>query len=440
MIFALHFVLLLLLSGDVLAADVHRSASEKQGLIADGKGHGAGGCQCMKSQNAEGGIEAISISRGSSHKKEICSCSQNFGLHQQVVVATYQSQFAYLSAHAHRPFHSLYARISVASTKGPMKHHIDSKIPSPFYVSRSKHDHFLALPPRGINALAAHFLAKAPNLETKTPTASPVPGPMFHMSRRRHHQGHHQVSLEPSPSPAPGPVTARSPAYRHPETVVSPSPDCSAVVCVSPLTRASFVSECSCVQPIEVELELSVPLYALFPIISVLAGELAEGALLRPNQVEVVGANTSGRNPEFSIVDANFLPLQEDFDILTAITIAQNLWKHEVILNRTLFGNYSVIYVKYPGLPPAPPTRGPVNGMAGIQKPLGVDVSKPKKEKLGTRTTAVIVLAAVIAMVICFGAAWLFFLKRRQVVAAPSSMPKLVFRKNILGGIFCAVF
>ncbi|KAI5077266.1 hypothetical protein GOP47_0007090 [Adiantum capillus-veneris] len=417
MISALHLALLILLSGDALSANTHRIGSDKQRLATEAKELRVDGCQCMKSQNAEAEIDVTSISSriGKLYENEICSCSHDFRLHQQVAVATYKSSFAYLSTHAHRRFHSLFARI----TEEPRKHRFDSKISRPFYNSRSKHDQSVASPPRGAHAMAPPFSAKAP-------AASPVPGP--HPSHRRPHRGHSRISMEPSPSPSPGPAIVTSPAY-------SPTPDCSAVVCEPPLTKSSFVSQCSCVQPIAVELELSVPLYALFPIVSVLAGELAEGALVHPSQVEVVGANTSGQNPDFSIVDANFLPLQEDFDILNATVIAQKFWKHEVVLNRTLFGNYSVIYVNYPGLPPSPPARGPINGMAGIQKPFGVDVGERKKEKLGTHTMAVIVLSAVIAMAICVAAVWLILLKCRRVVTSPTSMPKLVSRKNILGGV-----
>ena len=97
------------------------------------------------------------------------------------------------------------------------------------------------------------------------------------------------------------------------------------------------------------ELELNVPLYALFPLISVLAAELAEGVVLTPSQVEIVGANAGERNRDGSIVDANLLPLDQEFDNITAFLIFERLWNHEVALNETLFGNYSVVYVHYPG-------------------------------------------------------------------------------------------
>jgi hypothetical protein len=100
---------------------------------------------------------------------------------------------------------------------------------------------------------------------------------------------------------------------------------------------------------VQVEIELSVPLYALFPLISVLASELAEGVVLMPSQVEIVGANAGERSRDSSVVDANLLPLDQEFDNITAFLIFQRLWNHEVPLNSSLFGNYTVVYVHYPG-------------------------------------------------------------------------------------------
>ena len=124
---------------------------------------------------------------------------------------------------------------------------------------------------------------------------------------------------------------------------------CDAIVCLPPLTKTPFMSPCGCVRPIQVKLVLSVPLYSLFPMISLLAANLAEGTVLSPNQVDIIGANADSRNPDCSIVDVNLVPLDQAFDNLTALLIFQKLWKHKLLLNVTLFGNYNVIYVRYPG-------------------------------------------------------------------------------------------
>ena len=109
------------------------------------------------------------------------------------------------------------------------------------------------------------------------------------------------------------------------------------------------MSPCGCVRPIQVKLDLSVPLYSLFPLISLLAANLADATVLSPNQVEIVGANADSRDPDSSIVDVNLVPLDQAFDNLTALLISQKLYKHKLLLNVTLFGNYNVIYVQYPG-------------------------------------------------------------------------------------------
>lgn len=111
------------------------------------------------------------------------------------------------------------------------------------------------------------------------------------------------------------------------------------------------MSPCGCVRPIQVRIDLTVPLYALFPLISVLAANLAEGTVLSPNQVEIIGANADSQNPDYSVVDVNLVPLDQGFDNLTALIIFERFWKHELLLNTTLFGNYSVVYVQYPGTP-----------------------------------------------------------------------------------------
>lgn len=125
--------------------------------------------------------------------------------------------------------------------------------------------------------------------------------------------------------------------------------DCDQTVCLPPLTKTPFMSPCGCVRPIEVKIDLSIPLYSLFPVISVLATDLAEGTVLSLNQVEISGANADSQNPDMSIVDVNLVPLDQAFDNLTALLIFQRFWNHELVLNSSLFGNYSVIYVHYPG-------------------------------------------------------------------------------------------
>eukprot|EP00250_Pteridium_aquilinum_P019029 c24262_g1_i1 orf=980-4132(+) len=221
------------------------------------------------------------------------------------------------------------------------------------------------------------------------------------------------AAANPPPPVAPKPLSPPPPAAFKPLSPPPPSEDCSTIVCLPPLTKTPFMSPCGCVRPIQVRIELTVPLYSLFPLISVLAANLAEGTVLSPNQVEVIGANADSQNPDYSVVDVNLVPLDQGFDNLTALIIFEKFWKHELLLNSTLFGNYSVVYVQYPGLPASPPSENTPGGQSGAplkQNPVGV-VVKSKSHNLGVGTIAVIALSSAIALVVCLGAVWLLLLK-----------------------------
>ncbi|KAI5063520.1 hypothetical protein GOP47_0022067 [Adiantum capillus-veneris] len=232
----------------------------------------------------------------------------------------------------------------------------------------------------------------------------------------------------PKPSPAAHKPSSPPSVSPKPSSPTPPMEDCGAIVCLPPLTKTPFMSPCGCVHPIQVRIELTVPLYSLFPLISVLAANLAESTVLSPNQVEIVGANADSQDPDNSVVDVNLVPLDQGFDNLTALIIYEKFWKHEVVLNLTLFGNYSVLYVQYPGLPPSPPTQqtalGGQPGAPARENPVGV-VVKTKGHKLGVGTIAVITLSAAIALVFILGALWFVLLKvgcckgRRLVEAGP---------------------
>ena len=124
---------------------------------------------------------------------------------------------------------------------------------------------------------------------------------------------------------------------------------CSSMVCIPPLAKTPFMAPCGCVQAVQVKMELSIPLYSLFPLVSMLAADVAEALVLSTRQVEIVGASTDSQYTDYTIVDMNLVPLGQEFDNITALLIYRKLWQHELVLNATLFGNYSVIYVLYPG-------------------------------------------------------------------------------------------
>lgn len=127
----------------------------------------------------------------------------------------------------------------------------------------------------------------------------------------------------------------------------------------------SSSSGCECVMPIVVGLELEVTLDALFPLLIELAKELADGTFLQQSQVRIAGANPVSSDPDKVAVVADLIPLGVAFDITTAELVAERFWTRQVIVNETLFGNYTVQYVNYPGLnlfPPAPASNGGVVG------------------------------------------------------------------------------
>lgn len=200
------------------------------------------------------------------------------------------------------------------------------------------------------------------------------------------------------------------------------------------------MSPCGCVRPMQVQIQLTVPLYSLFPLISVLAANIADGTVLAPSQVEITGANADSQDPDYSIVVVNLVPLDQEFDYLTALLIFQKFWSHEVSLNASLFGNYSVAYVHYPGLPPSPPSQtgtGVLNGTNGnsSQDPFGVEVNE-KRHKLGIVIISVIALSSAIALVACLGALWFLFLRysRSEAASAPTEPGLTSARTKRSGG------
>ncbi|KAH7423112.1 hypothetical protein KP509_12G039400 [Ceratopteris richardii] len=272
----------------------------------------------------------------------------------------------------------------------------------------------VASSPCVVHAFAPFNSPSSPDFERSATIAPRPPELSPHKSYRRHGDGHHK-SREHSAPPTLGEKSVGSPLYTHQLSHTSRASDCGTVTCSPPLVKSPFASECGCVQPIEIKLQFRVPLYALFPLISVLAEELAKGASLSSSQVQIVGANASGRTDVFSVVDAYLIPSGEVFSIATAISIAQKFWNHEIIVNETLFGNYSVLNVKYPGLPDS--YRA---GADGIQKPFALSIGYPKhsKKRFTAVTIAGIAIATSAIISMCLGALLFAFLKFRRVGAA----------------------
>jgi len=174
----------------------------------------------------------------------------------------------------------------------------------------------------------------------------------------------------------------------------------------------------------QVELQLGINLETLFPLVSELAEELAVGLFLLPSQVRIVGADSVEGNQEETNVNADFVPLVPAFDNTTADLLSSRFWNHQVLLNDTLFGNYSVISVTYPGLPPSPPSQAPLYGSSAPQQGAGEAAEHPigvlieKRVHRVSYKIVIIVLASVMAAVICVGVLCFMVLRWRGSPAA----------------------
>ncbi|RRT84182.1 hypothetical protein BHE74_00000694 [Ensete ventricosum] len=73
-----------------------------------------------------------------------------------------------------------------------------------------------------------------------------------------------------------------------------------------------------------------------------------------------MGANVASDEPENTIVLIDLVPREELFDNTTAFLTFEKFWHKDIVINTSLFGEYAVLYVLYPGLPPSPP-RAPAD-------------------------------------------------------------------------------
>ncbi|CAM8920408.1 unnamed protein product [Rhodiola kirilowii] len=231
----------------------------------------------------------------------------------------------------------------------------------------------------------------------------------------------HSLSPWSSPTQSPSPSTKRT-AYNRspldssshklsspPSTVLSlPSPppnaDCSSITCSDPLTYAASGSPCGCVLPIKVQLQLSVALYTFFPLVSVLAREIAASTSLKRSQVRIMGADAAEQQRDKTTVQVYLIPIGKEFNKTMAMSTYLKFWHKQVLVDDKQFGAYDVLYVHYPGLPPTPPSplssnaavvKGPNNGSSvhGIPlKPLGVAIPKSKK-KDSMHGSAILIIA-----------------------------------------------
>ncbi|XAR67161.1 Non-specific serine/threonine protein kinase [Bertholletia excelsa] len=228
-----------------------------------------------------------------------------------------------------------------------------------------------------------------------------------------------------------------------------PNEDCSSLTCPEPTTNTPPGTPCGCVWPMQVGLRLSVALYTFFPLVSELAEEIAVGVFMKQSQVRIMGANAATQDPEKTIILTDLVPLGDQFDNTTAYLIFQRFWHKQVVIKTSFFGDYEVLYVRYPGLPPSPPSginvvdgepySGHGNNGRTIQ-PLGVDVRRGKhKSGLSGSVIAIIVLSAIIAVFLCCVIAWILLFKQQdnhQALTPMNTQPSISKPSGIAASMF----
>lgn len=178
-------------------------------------------------------------------------------------------------------------------------------------------------------------------------------------------------------------------------------------ICTDPLTSTPFGSPCGCVFPMKVKLTLDVAPYAVFPVMNELEYEVALGTYLEQSQVKIMGATADGQNQGRTIVDINLVPLGEKFDNTTAALTYERLWHKKVPLNKSLFGDYAVVYITYPGIPSSPPYgtsigSGPSENADG-SLPVSANFAS-KNQKTNLRTIIIIALSSFVLLLVLVGA------------------------------------
>ncbi|KAG6588041.1 Receptor-like serine/threonine-protein kinase ALE2 [Cucurbita argyrosperma subsp. argyrosperma] len=263
--------------------------------------------------------------------------------------------------------------------------------------------------------------------------------------------------LNPSPEEAPSPHNdmghshdAEQPILPPQEAhdVEQPNEDCSATLCTDPYTNTPPGSPCGCVWPIQVRLRFSVPLYTFFPLVSELAAEIAAGVYVKRSQVRVIEANAAYQQPDKTVALIDLVPLGEKFDNTTAFLTYQRFWHKKVSIKAYYFGNYEVLYVRYPGLPRSPPPG--VSGLdnephltntnnARTVKPVGVDVhNRQPKDRISDGMIAIITLSTTVAVGSCLVTAWILIFTHNDAKPNPHVSLSALNKPSGGGGLVMA--
>ncbi|CAM6127254.1 unnamed protein product [Calypogeia fissa] len=168
-------------------------------------------------------------------------------------------------------------------------------------------------------------------------------------------------------------------------------------------------SGCECVIPISVGLELEVTLDIFLTFVMELGKELADGTFLQEQQVNIDSANPVSNEPDKTAVMAYLTPLGVAFDAPYCELVAERFWTQQVFINESLFGNYTVDYVTYPGLNLGPPAQTSNASMVGAPSPaIGIGGGNGglvgAGETLDRKLVVLIALLSGFGFVLIFGA------------------------------------
>ncbi|XP_024633155.1 receptor-like serine/threonine-protein kinase ALE2 isoform X4 [Medicago truncatula] len=315
----------------------------------------------------------------------------------------------------------------------PTSKHQDKPIPPSFLpTNRRRHN-----APAPMNRGSADSPFTFP-IQSPVSQVSPAPSPSFktfpHSTKIPFHPP--KISPQRSFSKSPKkPILPRVQALPPPP----PNEDCLSFVCSEPYTNSPPGVPCMCIWPMRVGLRLNVPLYTFFPLVSELASEISSGVFMKQSQVRIMGANAATDQPDKTDALIDLVPLGEQFDNTTAFLTSDRFWHKKVVIKSSYFGDYEVLYISYPGLPPSPPLPpssvnmidgGPYsnNGNNGRTiKPLGVDIQKRQhRSGLSKGIIAIIALSSFLAIVLCSAAVFALIKFRDHVSESqPTSTPRV---------------
>lgn len=154
----------------------------------------------------------------------------------------------------------------------------------------------------------------------------------------------------------------------------------------------------------QIQLDLVVAPYQLFPRIDELEIEIAAGTFLKQSQVRIMGAGSSLQDPEKTTVTVDLVPLGQKFDRTSALLTSNRFLQKKVPINSSIFGDYNVIYVHYPGLPSlVPSVPGSLGPISSSQYPFSANVHNRRHQKINSKSVAIIALSAVVLVLMSFG-------------------------------------